>query len=120
MTAAKKPQDHKPKVEKVTIDLPDGVDDDGKPKTRQASARRTTIDGITVTVTDESLDDFELLDDLLQMEKQNIARLPSIAQRLFGDDYPTVMDGLRDKNGRVSIERASSFIRDVFGVLNPN
>lgn len=121
----KKPQDHlskveKPTVESVEVDLPDGVDDDGNPKTRSASARRVVIDGVTVTVLNEALDDFELLDDLSELENRKASKLPSVARRLFGDDYKSVLDALRGPYGRVSIETATKFIRSVFGALNPN
>ena len=110
MTAPKKPQDHKPKVEKVEIAIGDRV----------VPARRTVIRGIEVTVADEALDDFELLDDLAQLEEKKATRLPSVARRLFGDEYSTILDGIRGENGRVSIEDATEFIRDVFGAINPN
>jgi len=111
MADVKKPQDHRPKVEKVTVTVGD----------REAAGRRTTVSGITVTVLDEALDDFELLEDLAALEEQKASRLPSVARRLFGDEYKTVMDALRSEaTGRVPIKAASEFIRDVFGALNPN
>lgn len=114
MAAPKKPQDHKPKVEKIDVTLGDGDD------ARTVPARRVTIRGVTVTVADEALDDFELLDDLAQLEEKKATRLPSVARRLFGDGYRDVLDALRGTNGRVTIEDATGFIRDVFGALNPN
>lgn len=114
MAAPKKPADHKPKVEKVEITVGEGDD------ARTIPARRVVVRGITVTVPDEALDDFELLDELAQLEDQKATRLPSVARRLFGDDYRSILDELRGPNGRVPIEAASTFIADVFGALNPN
>lgn len=115
--AVKQPQDHQakaPKVENVEVTI--GAGDDA----RVLPARRVTINGTTVTVANEALDDFELLDDLSQLEDGKASRLPSVARRLFGDDYRSILDELRGPNGRVQIERATEFIRDVFGALNPN
>lgn len=121
MSTIKQPQDHLPKVEKpkvesveVTIGEGDGA--------RTVPAKRTTIQGITVTVLEEALDDFELLDDLRAVDvDKNVSRLPAVLRRLVGDGYQAVLDGLRDKGtGRVSIEAGSVFIRSVIEALNPN
>lgn len=126
MAAPKKPADHKPKVEKVEVHVPvlkggrPALDEDGKQVTRAVPARRVVIRGIQVTVADEALDDFELLDDLSQLEENKAARLPSVARRLFGEGYRKILDELRGPNGRVSINDANTFIGDVFGALNPN
>lgn len=100
--AATKPKDHKAKVETV-----DGVS-------------TVTIKGVTVRVDKDALDDFELLDDLAKMQEGEGARLASVAHRLFGEDFKTVMDGLRGENGRVSVETASEFIGEVITALSPN
>ena len=84
--ATTKPADRKPKVETV-----DGVS-------------KVTIKDITVSVDKDALDDFELLDDLAKMQDGDGARIASVAHRLFGDEFKTVMDGLRGENGRVSVE----------------
>lgn len=115
MAAPKKPQDHKPKIEKVEVTVGEGE------SARTIPARRVTIRGITVTIPDEAFDDFELLDELSQLEDQKANRFPAVAKRLFGDEYRMVLDGLRDKTtGRVPLEAAAEFIRDVFEALNPN
>ncbi|HEY9467880.1 MAG TPA: hypothetical protein VIR54_32525 [Vicinamibacterales bacterium] len=110
MTAPKKPQDHLEKVVKPKIEPVDG-------------GRKVTLDGVTVTVMDDALDDFELLDDLgeLQRDKKQAARLPRILRQLVGDDsYHVVMDGLRGTNGRVSVTAASEWIKKLFEAINPN
>ena len=121
MGTIKQPQDHlpkveKPKVESVEVEVGEG---DGA---RTVPAKRTTIQGITVTVTDEALDDFELLDDLHAIDvDKNASRFPSLLRRLIGDDYKAVMDGLRDKaTGRVKVMSGTKFIRELLGALNPN
>jgi len=107
MTEPKKPQDHKkpkPPVKEV---------DGGK---------QVTISGVTVTVDNDALNDFELLDDLRAIDvEKNAARLPGILRKLVGDSFGDVMNALRDeKTGRVTIESGTEFVKDLFEVLNPN
>lgn len=102
MAATKKPQDHKPKVETI-----DGIS-------------TLTIQGITVHVAKDALDDFELLDDMSQLQEGNGTKLSSVARRLFGDEFKQVMDALRGENGRVSIEATTKFIQAVLESVAPN
>lgn len=105
----KAPADHLPKVEKPDVEKVDG-------------GRNVTLSGVTVHVPDVALDDFELLDDLRAVDvERNASRFPALLRRLVGDDYPAVMDALRDTTtGRVPIEAGAGFIKDLFGALNPN
>lgn len=131
------PQDHqtkteKPKVEKITIELPE-FDDDGKPRTDDDGTPVTrTVPGNLVTmktatgtvdveVPDEALDDFEVLDDIRAVQDDNDAsRLPSLLRRLVGDQYREVLKALRGPNGRVPVEAGTSFVMGLFGALAPN
>lgn len=108
----KKPQDHKPKQEKPRVERTD----DGWVVTHR---------GITLTVLKESLDDFELLDDLAELqrdERRGAPRVPSMLRRLAGKEgFRAVTDGLRDKEtGRVPASDAVVFVFEVFQALNPN
>lgn len=126
------PQDHqtkKPKIESVKVEVPEldakgmpTFDDDGEQKTRTVDARRTTVNDIEVTVLEEALDDFELLDDIRAAgDNGDASRLPSLLRRLVGDDYKRILDELRDPvTRRVSAAKGSQFVWDVFGALNPN
>lgn len=107
--APAKPQDHLPKTETPKVEKIEG-------------GRKVTISGITVTVSDDALDDFELLDDLRAVDvDKNTSRLPALLRRIVGDGYEAVMDALRVQgNGRVRIEAGTTFIKDLFGALNPN
>lgn len=102
MATAAKPADRKPKVETV-----DGVS-------------TVEIKGITVSVDKDALDDFELLDDLAKMQDGDGARIAAVAHRLFGDQFKTVMEGLRGENGRVSVESATEFIGELLTALAPS
>lgn len=91
---------------------------DRKPKV--GSDRVVIVDGKEWTVPESALDDFELLDDLGELENGNAARLPRVMRRLLGDDYKRALDGLRDDDGRVRIGPASDFVRSLLEGLDPN
>lgn len=104
----KRPEDHKPKVEKPKAEKTEG-------------GWKVSHKGATVTVPEDAFDDFELMDDLGQVEKGNAVRLPSLLKRLVGDDgYLVVMDALRDKRGKVPLEAGAEFVGEVLGAINPN
>ena len=112
MVEPKKPQDRKPKTETAKAVKVDG-------------GWEVTHQGITISVPLEALDDFELLDDLAELQrdpKRAAVRVPSMLRRLAGDDgYRAVTDGLRDAStGRVTASEAVRFTFEVFGALNPN
>lgn len=100
---AKKPEDRKPK-------------DDG------TSDLRVEVQGLTLIIPREALDDFELLDDLNELDQNdNPARLPSVLRRLVGDQWKTVMNHLRDeKTGRVPVEPAMEFLNELMDAADPN
>lgn len=100
---AKTPTDRKPKADAV----PD--------------VKTATAAGRDWTVPTGALDDFELLDDLGQIEQGNPARLPSVLRRLIGDQWPAAMDSIRDKDtGRVGVEAGADFVRQIMESLDPN
>lgn len=111
MSDVKKPQDHKAKEEKPKVEKTD----DGWVVTHR---------GITLSVAREALDDFELLDDLAQIQadqKRGAVRVPSMLRRLAGDEgYRAVTDGMRGESGRVPVAQTVQFVFEVFGALNPN
>ncbi len=118
---AKAPQDHqpkseKPKVEKIDITLGEGDE------ARTVSGRRVTLQGIEVSVPDEALDDFELLDDIRAVQDQSDpSRMPSLLRRIIvPGEYRAVLDALRGPNGRVSVEDGSKFVLELFRSLNPS
>lgn len=118
MTEAKKPvrqpQDRKPKtvdVKPVTVETPDGW--------------TVTHHGITITVPRAALDDFELLDDMAEIQKdqkRGTVRMPSMLRRIAGDDgFRAVTEGLRDaETGRVPASTAVRYVFEVLQALNPN
>lgn len=103
--APAKPQDHKAKVEKPRSKKVDGGYD-------------VTFKGLTVFVARDSLDDFELLDELRQVQDGDPSLLPSILRRLVGKAYKDVLESLRDpESGRVSGEAGGKYVMDLFEVI---
>lgn len=102
-TTPKKPQDRKPKA----VAAPDSY--------------TIEVRGETLTVPADALDDFELLDDLAQVEEGKGQRLPALLRRLLGDDYSRALDLIRDEeSGRVRLEDGASLVQDILVALNPN
>lgn len=116
------PAKAKAKTTKAKTTIPAGAK---RPEDRKAPKADTgdvtvTIRGVTVTISEEALDDFELMDDLDRLEQEEDAsRLPSILRRLVGDQYKTVMDALRGPNGRVGIEAGADFVGEVLEAVAP-
>lgn len=116
---AKAPQDHKPKTETPKVDTVEIDVDNGDGSTRKAKARRVSLRGVVVTVPDDALDDFEVLDDVRAVQDDGDAsRLPALLRRLVGaDDYRRVMTALRGPSGRVTVEDGSSFVLELFQAI---
>lgn len=113
---AKVPQDRKPKEETAeSVEATRMVGD------RELEGHDVTYRGITVFVPREALDDFELLEDISNLDQQKAYAMPSLLRRLIGDDFRKVMDGLRDKTtGRVAMEDGSEFVGQILGAINPS
>lgn len=96
MAAPKTPQDRKPKA--------------GAPLTATVAGKEWVVDR-------DALDDFEMLDDLGEIEAGNAARLPRVLRRLLGDQYKAALDTLRGDDGKVRVEAGAQFARDLFEAL---
>jgi hypothetical protein len=129
----KQPEDHKPKAE-----------DKPKPVVKTVEGgREVTLHGVTVTVLDSALGDFETIADLDLIEEvartasesggaENIdedlaraamSRVAPLMRRLFGIvGSQAVMRALRreSETGAVTLESAVAFIYETLGALNPN
>lgn len=110
----KQPADHlEPKASKPKVSDVEG----GK--------KVTWPDGFSVLILIEAINDFELLDEMSQMQslgERGSVKLPSVLRRTLGDDQMApVMDRLRDpQTKRVTIQAGVGFFQDLFGALNPN
>lgn len=79
-----------------------------------------TVNGTEFTIPADALDDWELMEDLADLDAGKTAASPRILRRLLGGDYEKAKDLLRDDNGRISVESGAQLLRDIFEALNPN
>lgn len=85
-------------------------------------AVEVTIDGLTLPVGSEAMNDFELFDQLNRFNETNAPMLlPRIVRGLFGDDaFDTVMNHLRDPDTmRVSFVPVVDFLGRVLKLIDP-
>ena len=102
-TAPKKPQDRKQKA----AEAPDSY--------------TVEVRGQKFTVAREALDDFELLDDLAQVEEGKGQRFPSLLRRLLGDQYRDALNLLRDEEtGRVPVEEGARLVQEILEAIDPS
>lgn len=102
-TTPKKPQDRKPKA----VAAPDSY--------------TVEVRGQKFTVALAALDDFELLDDLAQVEEGKGQRFPSLLRRLLGDQYRDALNLLRDEEtGRVPVEEGARLVQEILEAIDPS
>ena len=100
---AKQPTDRKPKAE----DGPEVV--------------TATVRGVTIEISADVMDDFELLDDLARLDDQDPSRMPALLRKLAGDKYRELLETARDKDtGKVTIEAGGALIGEIFEAIDPN
>lgn len=105
--ARKQPQDHKPpenkKQEKPTI---------------------VTVNGVRIPVDGSQMDDLEFAEavyDLSEDPERNSLEIVQFLRKLFGDQYKTFKDAIRDKEtGAVPISSVADVLADVLNQMNPN
>lgn len=97
----KQPQDRKPKASST------------KPKDDVLSVEYLDHEW---TVSTDSLDDFELLEALDDIENGAVQRIPSAMRRLLGpEQYLTAKDLIRDSStGKISVESGMNFFLEIF------
>lgn len=90
----------------------------------KARPRAVTVEGVTVTISPDTLDDWdvmELLEDLQDDPEGNALKVVPLMRRILGDDYTHVKDALRDPaTGRLPTGRMAAFLTGLFEQLNPN
>ena len=72
--------------------------------------------GFDVEVPDEALDDFELLEDLAEIdETENAAKVLSVYKRLLGtEQFKALKEHLRGESGRVSTKLMMDTLAEIF------
>jgi hypothetical protein len=81
-----------------------GVVADGAPEPVHA-----VVMGVEFDVSADALDNLELLDLMAEVEEGNIFKLPALMRTLFGKDWSSIHESLRDERGVVTATRAAEF-----------
>ena len=70
--------------------------------------------GKTYTLDDDAIQDFEVFEEVVEVQSGNIAPVIHVVKSLLGEEgYKTLKDSLRDENGRV---RTTDFVK-AFGCI---
>lgn len=74
-----------------------------------------TRSGFPFKLDDEVIDDYELLEDLCEIDGGNDAKVPSILTRLLGKEQKeSLKDHVRTDTGRVPTSRMMEELMDIF------
>lgn len=77
-----------------------------------------TVDGISVKVPKDAMDDMEVVEMFGELQDGNIFVFPKLAKTLFGDEYQKVMNALAGSDGRTKVSDASDFFIKVLNACN--
>lgn len=80
----------------------------------------TLKNGFKFTIDDTRLDDMELLEQLVEIDKGNVLVLPEVINKIIGEDQKKKLyDSLRDKKtGVVSSTAVGDALTEMFEVIN--
>lgn len=105
--ARKQPQDHKPPE-----------------KSQQEKPTIVIVNGVRIPVDGSMMDDLEFVEavyDISENPESNSLEIVQIIRKLFGDQYKTFKDAIRDEaTGRVPISDVGDALADVLNQMNPN
>lgn len=88
---------------------------------KKDAPRTVSVRDIEVVVDPKAFDDFEVLDALDQINEGNGLRVAGLLRKLVGDQFHEVLDALRDgENGRVPVDAASDFLKELMEAVSPN
>ena len=78
--------------------------------------------GFKFSINDSHLDDMELLEDLVEIDKGDILKLPAAITKLLGETQKKKLyDKLRDKKtGVVSSTSVGEALQEMFEIMNEN
>ncbi len=78
----------------------------------------TTSKGYHCEISEEALDDFELLEDLVAAQNGESSRILMAAKRLLGEEQmKELKDAVRSENGRVKASDIFATISEIFSIL---
>lgn len=85
------------------------------PKTKTAALDGTTESGFQYTIQPDAIDDYELLEDLCDIDNGDASKITIAARRLLGDtQLEALKDHVRNENGRVPATKMVEEITQIF------
>lgn len=76
--------------------------------------KSVTKSGFEFEIDDECLDDYELLEDLCEIDNGNNAKIVEVVDRILGKEQKDrLKDHLRGKNGRVTATKMGEAIEEI-------
>lgn len=87
----------------------------------KSSIKKITVQGITLSVDPELFDDYEIVEDLYDVQSgENPLKSVPLLRRLLGDKYEEVKAALRGEDGRITGETLDGFLTELMEAANPN
>lgn len=81
--------------------------------------KETLKNGFEVEIPDENLDDYELLEDLAELEEDDYGKIVSVYRRLLGkDQYKALKEHIRNDSGRVAATEMMDTLEEIFNLQN--
>lgn len=78
----------------------------------------TTSSGFYYEISDENLDDYELLETICEVDNGNNALIPKVAELVLGKDQINALkEHLRNENGRV---KTTEMFREIMEIMKGN
>ncbi len=78
----------------------------------------TTESGFEYEISDETLDDYELLEELAKIDSGNMGNLPGVVEDILGTEQKEMLKKhIKEEYGRVSI---SNMLKELTQILNGN
>lgn len=79
----------------------------------------TTGSGFTFTISEEQMDDYELLEGLVELDKGNESAIVDVIDRLLGTDQKNQLKNhVRNENGKVTATGMVKEVVDIMSVCN--
>lgn len=88
---------------------------------KKAAPIEATACGVTVTIDPNALNDFETFELIAKLNEGDMFVFPQLFRRVIGAGADVVLKDLADKKtGRVTLDVASEFLKEVLEQLDPN
>lgn len=80
----------------------------------------TTASGFAYEITDDALNDWELIEDLARIDAGQPGTMVSALRRLIGEEgYKALKEHCRGQNGRVAASTMMHELEDIFNTAKP-